>query len=97
MKPVHFSESNVVFAKDQPQHLQLPAYKTPDGTVITCWQMTFFERFKLLLAGKMWLTLLTFNTPLQPLKPSIDKPMDYIIKLEKTLAEITPEVKADNF
>jgi len=73
MKPIEFPEKNVVFAKDQPQYLPLPAYIGPDGIVITCWQMTWRERLRALFTGRMWLTVLTFNNPLQPLRPSIEK------------------------
>lgn len=68
MSPVKVSESNVIYAGNQPQYLPLPAYRSEDGLVITCWELSFKERIKLLLSGKLFLAILTFNNPLQPLK-----------------------------
>jgi hypothetical protein len=68
MKPVEFKEQNVVFAKDQPEYLPLPAFKndSPQGEVVSCWQLSFKERFRLLFTGKLWVCLLSFNNPLTP-------------------------------
>ncbi len=74
MIPIKFRQANVVFAKDQPQYQPLPAFKSDDGQTISCWQLNLKERFKILLTGKLWLTVLTFNQPLQPLLPSVDYP-----------------------
>jgi len=75
MKPIEFKEQNVVFAKDQPQYLPLPARREEDGMVITCWKLSFIERVKILFTGKMWLSQLTFNDPLQPQRPQVDSPL----------------------
>jgi hypothetical protein len=75
MKPTKFEESNVVFAEDQPEYDPLPAYRAVDGQVTTCWRLTFTERIKLLLTGKLWLSLLTFNQPLQPILLGTKKPL----------------------
>lgn len=64
----------VVFAKDQPEYLQLPAIKLPDGQVITRWNFTLKERIKILFSGNLWLSLLTFNNPLQPIQLWVDEP-----------------------
>lgn len=68
MKPIEFPEANVVFAKDQPEYTPLPAFKanTPEGECISCWQLSFSERLRLLFTGKLWVSLMTFNGPLQP-------------------------------
>lgn len=58
----------VEFAKTQPQYITLPAWRGEDGTVVTRWRMTFRERLRILFTGDLWLTLLTFNHPLQPVK-----------------------------
>ena len=75
MKPIEFKGSNVVFAKDQPQYLTLPAYLDPgpEGTVISCWQLTLKERIKILFTGKLWLSHLMFGKPLAPLFISVNK------------------------
>lgn len=68
MRPIEFEYSNVTYAKDQPQYLPLPAHRSEDGCVTTCWQLTWRERFKVLFGGNLFLSLLTFNQPLQPIK-----------------------------
>ena len=69
MKLVEFSDQNVVFAKHQPEYLQLPAHKfegDSQGRIVFCWRMTWRERFKILVSGTLWHQVLTFDQPLQP-------------------------------
>jgi len=72
MKIIEFKGCNTVYAKEQPEYLNLPSHRKKDGTVISCWGLSFWERFKILRTGKMFLSVLTFNKPLQPLKMSVD-------------------------
>lgn len=74
MHPVEFEEQNVVFAKDQPEYLPLPALQAADGRVISCWGLTWRERLRVLLGGRLWLETLTFHSPLQPQRPAVQKP-----------------------
>ena len=74
MKPIEFSGQNVVFAEDQPEYLQLPAFKDERGEVVSCWGLSWREFFKLLLIRRVWVMTLTFNQPLQPLAVSVDCP-----------------------
>lgn len=76
MIPIEFKEHNCVYAKDQPEYLPLPVYRTADGMVISCWRLTLRERLRVLFAGKIWLSVLTFNQPLQPQLPQADNPFD---------------------
>jgi len=68
MTPKQFKEANVTFSKDQPEYQPLPAFRnySPQGEVITCWNLTFRERLRVLFKGEIWLSLLTFNKPLTP-------------------------------
>lgn len=68
MKPVEFKDQNVVFAKDQPEYQPLPALKldTPKGEIISCWRLSLKERLKVLISGRIWLSLMSFNKPLTP-------------------------------
>jgi len=68
MKPIEFKEQNVIYAKDQPEYLPLPAFKNDSsyGEVISCWKLSFKERIILLFTGKLWVNLLSFNKPLTP-------------------------------
>ena len=76
MKPIEFKEQNIVFAKDQPPYLPLPAYQDDEqgGRVFHCWQLSFIERVKVLFTGKLWINVLNFHKPLQPIKPMINCP-----------------------
>ena len=74
MKPIHFEESNCIYAKDQPEYLPLPAYKHDNG-VTHCWYLNFMERIKILFTGRLWIQVLNFGKPLQPIKPIVDKPL----------------------
>lgn len=74
MKPIGFEQQNVIYAKDQPEYLPLPAHRTETGQVISCWSLSWRERLKLLLTGKIFCSQLTFNQPLQPVCPHVDSP-----------------------
>ena len=76
MKPVKFKQQNCVIAKDQPEYLPLPAYKNEDGIVTTCWKLSFIERIGILITGKIWWQIMTFNKSLQPQRPSIKNPLE---------------------
>jgi hypothetical protein len=71
MYPIPFIEANCIYAKTQRKYLPLPAYRQEDGTVTTCWKMGFLERLEVLLSGRVWLSVSTFNQPLQPLRMMI--------------------------
>lgn len=75
MKPIKFKEANITFAKDQPEYQPLPAYKDagPEGYVVSCWGLSFKERIKILLTGKLWIGLMTFHKPLTPSYPTVNK------------------------
>ncbi len=75
MKPIKFKKQNTVYAETQPEYISLPAYKESDGCVTCCWKLTIRERFKMLFTGKPWVSLLTFNRPLQPIKPMVCNPL----------------------
>lgn len=66
MRPVKFPGVNVVFAEDQPEYLPLPARKSGQGIVTSCWSFGFWERLRVLFCGRVYVTLLTFGHPLQP-------------------------------
>lgn len=68
MKPIEFKEQNIIFAKDQPEYLPLPAFRNdgPMGEVISCWNLSFKERLKILFTGKLWVSLAMFGKPLTP-------------------------------
>ena len=77
MKPIKFDEANVVFGEGQEQYNPLPAYrhKAREGHVVTCWEMDEAERAEFAQTGRIWITQLTFNQPLQPLLVGTAKPL----------------------
>jgi hypothetical protein len=72
MKPISFKGQNVVFAKDQPEYQPLPALRMPDGEVITCWELSDEELEGVTKTKRIYLSQLTFNQALQPVKISVD-------------------------
>lgn len=69
-----FPEVNVVYAENQPEYNPLPAHRQPDGTLTCCWRLTWRERVNVLLRGRVWHQILTFNHLLQPQLLLTDKP-----------------------
>jgi len=82
MKPIEFKEQNVVYGKDQPEYMPLPALKFDDGMVVTCWKLSWKELVKLIFTRKVWHSMLTFNQPLQPTLLTVNKD-DLIINDDK--------------
>jgi len=77
VKIIEFPEQSIVIAKDQPQYLPLPAYRfpsDPQGRIACCWKLSWWERFRVLLSGRIWHQILTFNSPLQPQLLTVEKP-----------------------
>lgn len=61
-----------MYAKDQPEYQPLPALKTDDGLVVTCWELTDEEVEQVVKNKKFYFSQLTFNQPLQPMRPVTD-------------------------
>lgn len=76
MEPIAFPEHTQVLAKDQPQYRPLPVFVCTDAarTVISCWRLNWRERLQVLLAGRLWMSQLTFAQPLQPQLPMVSSP-----------------------
>ena len=66
--------ARLIFAKDQPEYLPLPATRTPEGVVCTEWEPTADELEALLTGGRVRILLHTFNQPLQPLRVEVTEP-----------------------
>lgn len=86
--PTFTDEKAVVFAEDQPQYRPLPAIKSADGRVTTKWKLTWAERFTVLFGGHLWLQVLTFNRPLQPVKLSVHEPQTFADGLAERPASV---------
>lgn len=79
MRPISVSPSkpidgtHVVYAADQPEYQPLPVWRRESGAVVTRWRLTWRERFALLLGRSLYLEVLTFGRPLQPLYPTVSE------------------------
>lgn len=73
MTPIEFPEQTMVWAKDQPPYLPLPAFVNERET-ISLWSLTWAERFRLLWTGRLWLRQMNFGAPLQPQAPTTESP-----------------------
>jgi hypothetical protein len=74
VKAINFKEANVIFAEGQDEYHNLHAHITETGEVTSCWKMSFRERIEALISGNIYLQVLTFRKPLQPIKLSTYKP-----------------------
>lgn len=76
MLPITFKEHNKVYAKDQKPYLSLLVYEDDKqgGRVFHCWKLSLWERVRILFIGKLWIQILNFGEPLQPIKPMINSP-----------------------
>jgi len=68
MKPAKFKYQNITYAENQPEYRPLPALKIEgkDGAVVSCWKLSFKERIRVLIFGRVWVSLMSFNKPLTP-------------------------------
>lgn len=74
LTPVAFPEANAVLGKGQEQYQPLPVYRAKDGLTVSCWRLTFWQRVKLLVTGRVWVMQLTFNQMFQPQLLQADSP-----------------------
>lgn len=75
MTAIEFPEQTMVWAKDQPPYLPLPAY-TDERETISCWRLTWRERLAVLWHGRLWLRQMNFGAPLQPQAPCVETPFE---------------------
>ena len=77
MKPIKFAEQNLTVAKPpgmtEEQCCDLPACRPGNGQTISCWGMTWRERAKVLLTGRVWHGQCAERS-IPPVWLSVDKP-----------------------
>lgn len=68
MEPVKFKGYNIIVAENQPGYKPLPVFRDngPQGTVVSCWKLSFRERLRVLFQGNIWLSMMTFHKPVTP-------------------------------
>lgn len=78
MLPVKFPEQTRTLAEHQKEYLPLPVYHAADGTIVSCWRLSIWERLKLLVTGRIWVLQLTFHQPLQPQALQVRSPFKIV-------------------
>jgi len=77
MKPVKFPQANIEIAKSQDQYNTLPAHYDHESKVVTaCFKLTLDEVKNLVEEGHIFLQVMTFGKPLQPLSIHTSNPLD---------------------
>ena len=66
MKPIEFEGADMVFGKNQPEYMPLPAKQIDDKTIMTCWELSDEDILLINSSKKIWLGIMTFGKPLQP-------------------------------
>lgn len=72
----NYIDWHIELTKDQPEYQSLPALKFDSecgDEVISCWKLSFRERLKILISGRIWLSLMSFNKPLTPSYLSVNR------------------------
>lgn len=74
MTPKKFDEVNVVMGEGQPEYKPLPAHRNPEtGEVIMCFSLSEEEKARVQETGEIWVSLLTFKHPMQPIIVTTEK------------------------
>ena len=58
---------HVTYAADQPEYNPLQVWRKPSGEVISRWRLTWRERIAALFGRSLYVEVLTFGAPLQPI------------------------------
>jgi len=68
MTPISFTGQNAVLGEGQEEYDPLPVHRldSHNGQITACWKLSWKERLSVLVHGKIWHQVLTFNKPLQP-------------------------------
>ena len=68
MKAIEFKEQNGALSRKDSPLRPIPIFKDPSekAQVVSCWKLSFKERMRLLLLGKLWVSIITYNNPVQP-------------------------------
>ncbi len=80
MKPITpivkgLEDLEIVFAKDQPEYLPLPVLPVESGMqIVTRWRLDWRERLRVLFSGDLYLWVMTFGKPLQPVMLEANRP-----------------------
>jgi hypothetical protein len=72
--PVLVGCPQIIIAKDQPPYTPISAVVVDQDTIMTRWRLSWWERVVVLFRGNVYLYVMTFGKPLQPLAMQAVKP-----------------------
>lgn len=73
MEPIRFEGCDpVAYGENQPEYKPLPGMTITNSEVITCWRLSPEEIEKVKETGVLWISMMTFGHPLQPIFPTVD-------------------------
>jgi hypothetical protein len=81
VKPVDFPEANgTLYGGDLWPYpvMDIPVWRTPTE-IVSCWQMSFADRLRSLIFGRVWFRCLT-TTSHPPILLETSRPMDLVIE-----------------
>lgn len=98
MKAVSFKQQTVIIAENQNPYLPLPVVfiTGKEGHVISCWKLSFKERLKILITGRLWHSQMTFCKPPMPIFMSIDRKKCFIHPDDKDYKIQLAKIEKDN-
>jgi hypothetical protein len=72
MDAINFKGCNIVYGKDQPEYIPLPAnYDKNTGFAITQWKLTDEEVAEIVRNKRLFIGISTLGKPMQPILPSV--------------------------
>lgn len=86
MKPFKFKHHNAIAGDGQKEYVPLPILRfgnDPEGQIVSCWKLSFKEKVKILFTGKMWLSMFTYQSDLQPSLMSVHRKAMYSLPRDK--------------
>ncbi|MCT4086663.1 hypothetical protein HZP82_04635 [Elizabethkingia anophelis] len=73
MTPNKLPQVNVMYGEGQEEYQPLPVYRSEDAQAISCWELTDEEIEKIKETKCLYLSMMTFVQPLQPVYLAVDK------------------------
>lgn len=84
MYPIEFPEVNVKIAEKSEEYQTLPAFwNQEDGSMTFCFKLSEDEINRMYATGEVWMKVITYNKPLQPIGLSTNK--EELIPKEKLI------------
>lgn len=100
LRAVEFEGQNVIYAKDQPDYLPLPAYvdtESREAPALFCFAVNDYQKERIQRSGKLWVRCLTFGHPLQPIALMVPEPIpEDPDPITETMIQGRDEIKAED-